>query len=59
MIEEEEDKLKQRDRDDLFTNDETGRRCKTGDWRSFVGNEEHCDLFDGGNGNCCDKWRLL
>jgi len=38
--------LKQRDRDDLFTNDKTGRRCNTGDWGRFVGDEEHCDLFD-------------
>ncbi|KAL2069107.1 hypothetical protein VTL71DRAFT_15445 [Oculimacula yallundae] len=26
----------------LFTNDNTGRRCKTGDWGSFVEGEDHC-----------------
>jgi hypothetical protein len=35
----------QRDRRDLFTNDNTGRRCnKTGDWRYLESDEAHGDL---------------
>jgi len=50
----EEDRLEREDRNDLLTNDNTDRRCKTGNW-GCKGDEEHCDLFDGENGDCCDK----
>lgn len=32
-----------RDLEVLFTNDNTGRRCKTGDWGSFEEGEGHCE----------------
>lgn len=57
VIEEEgENNLACNDLEDQSTNDETGRRCKTGDWREFGRDEEHRDLFDGENGNCWSKW---
>jgi hypothetical protein len=55
MIEEEEERLEREDQNDLLTNDNTDGQCETGDWRRCKGNEEHCDLFDGENGDCCDK----
>jgi hypothetical protein len=42
-IEEEQDENRLDDRGDHLTNDNTGRRCKTGDWRRAGKDEEHCD----------------